>query len=126
MRLRLMILAASAATVLLVACGGGDSSGGDSMAPGSNAETQPPAVAGNQVAIKGFAYSPVDLTVSQGTAVRFTNEDSAEHTATAEGSGFDTGTIERGQTKTVKLERPGTFTYVCSFHPFMHGSITVK
>jgi plastocyanin len=81
---------------------------------------------GDAVTIKNFAYSPADLTVSRGTTVEFSNRDTTEHTATAGGGQFDTGSIGQGQTKAITLETPGTFSYVCSFHPFMHGTITVK
>jgi plastocyanin len=115
-------LAAFAAAMALTACGGG--SEGGSTNSGAASTTQ--ASAGDSVAIKDFAYSPPDLTVSRGSAVRFTNQDSTNHTATASGGAFDTGTIGKGQSKAVTLQSPGTFTYVCSFHPFMHGTITVK
>jgi plastocyanin len=81
---------------------------------------------GDAVGIKNFAYAPPSLTVSKGTAVKFTNEDTTEHTATASGGGFDTGSIAAGKTKSVTLDSSGTFNYVCTFHPFMHGTITVK
>jgi plastocyanin len=114
---------AACACLALTACGGS----GSSSSTASTAASPPQASAsGDAVSIKDFAYSPADLTVSKGTTIKFTNEDSTEHTATADGGGFDTGTIEKGQTKTVTLDTPGTFTYVCSFHPFMHGTVHVK
>ena len=39
---------------------------------------------------------------------------------------FDTGTIAPGKTKSVTLDKAGTFTFFCSFHPFMKGTITVE
>jgi plastocyanin len=110
----MLIVAACAAAVLLTACGG--SSDSDGTTGGG----------GGAVSIRDFAYAPADLNVSEGSTVQFTNEDSTEHTATAPGGAFDTGPIGKGQTKSVTLEKPGTFSYVCSFHPFMHGTITVK
>ena len=80
---------------------------------------------GAAVSIKNFAYAPPSLTMDKGSTVKFTNRDSTEHTATASGA-FDTGSIGEGQTKSVTLETPGTFSYVCTFHPFMHGTVTVK
>ncbi len=77
--------------------------------------------------IKDFAYAPADLTVANGTKLTFTNQDSTAHTATStDQAGFDTGTIEKGQTKSITVEQPGTYSYVCSFHPFMHGTVTVQ
>ena len=39
---------------------------------------------------------------------------------------FDTDTLTKGQSKTVILRKPGTYPYVCSFHPFMKGTVTVQ
>jgi plastocyanin len=39
---------------------------------------------------------------------------------------FDTGTIEKGTSKTVVLKKPETYAYICDFHPFMKGTIIVK
>jgi plastocyanin len=107
----MLITAATVCAVLLSACGSGDTS----MSASANAVT-----------IKNFAYAPANITVSKGTRVTLTNDDSTEHTATANGGGFDTGSISKGQSKTVSLDTPGTFPYVCTFHPFMHGTITVR
>ena len=38
---------------------------------------------------------------------------------------FDTGSIAAGASATVTFDEPGTFTYICSFHPFMTGTVTV-
>ena len=118
-----MLIAAVGAILLLVACGGSSGSGPSAdNSPGSSHSS----AGGAAVSIKNFAYAPANLTVSQGTTIVFSNEDSTEHTATASGGAFDTGSISQGQSKTVTLETAGSFSYVCSFHPFMHGTITVR
>lgn len=122
----LRVFVRAAALILLVAavglagCGGGGGSGttaGTTAAQSSGAQT---------VEIKGFAYSPADLTVARGTAVEFPNEDSSPHTVTAKSSGaFDSGTIQPGKSAELTFDEPGTFAYYCQFHPFMKGTITV-
>ncbi|MGI8711855.1 MAG: cupredoxin domain-containing protein [Solirubrobacteraceae bacterium] len=77
------------------------------------------------VAIKSYAYHPAKLVVKAGTKVTFTNHDQTAHTATAGGSGFDSGTIKPGASATVTFGKPGTYSYVCQFHPFMHGTVVV-
>ena len=116
----LIAVALVSAALAIAGCGGGgDSSGSGSTAAGTSK-------GGTAVAIKDFAYSPPSLTVAKGTTVEFTNEDSSNHTATSKPGGvFDTGTIGKGQSKSVTLDQPGTFAYFCSFHPFMQGKITV-
>jgi plastocyanin len=111
-----LIAVACAAALLLGACGGSSGSDGSMQPNGSGAA----------VTIKNFAYAPPSLTVDKGSTVKFSNGDTTEHTATASGGAFDTGSIGEGQTKSVTLDTPGTFSYVCTFHPFMHGTLTVK
>ncbi|MBV2359006.1 cupredoxin family copper-binding protein [Thalassococcus sp. CAU 1522] len=75
------------------------------------------------VTISGFAFQPAMLTIEVGTSVTFVNADSAPHTAT--GQGFDTGRLGRGDEATLTFAQPGTYDYVCRFHPAMTGRITV-
>jgi plastocyanin len=122
-----LIAAACSAALALGACGG--SSGSDASTQAAAGDTMGSTQAsggGDAVSIKDFAYAPPSLTVSKGTTVSFTNDDTTEHTATASGGGFDTGSIGPGKTKSVTLDSSGTFDYVCTFHPFMHGTITVR
>lgn len=81
---------------------------------------------GDTVTIKGFKFGPPDLTVKAGTTVTFVNDDTAGHTASAPSGEFDTGGIDRGERKTVTLDKPGTYMYICEFHPIMKAKVTVK
>jgi plastocyanin len=121
-----LIAAALAAAILLAACGGSSHSEGSTEAGSTASSAQSSGEGGDAVSIRDFAYSPPNLTVSEGTTVTFTNQDSTEHTATGSGGAFDTGSIGKGQAKSVTLQKAGTFSYVCTFHPFMHGTVTVK
>lgn len=74
-----------------------------------------------------FAFSPAELTVSVGDTVTWTNLDNAAHTATASVP----GTISSGDLKTddayeYTFEEGGSFQYICAYHPFMTGTITVE
>ena len=90
-------------------------------------QTAAQAPGGDTVTIKGFRYMPKDLTVSAGTSVTFVNDDTAAHTASAtEGSAFDTGGIDKGAKKSVTFDKPGTYAYICEFHPIMKGTVTVR
>jgi plastocyanin len=77
------------------------------------------------VAIANYAFKPAALTVKAGTKLTFTNHDSTAHTATTSTSGFDTGTLKPGQSATVTVTKPGTYSYICQFHAFMTGKVTV-
>jgi plastocyanin len=76
------------------------------------------------VEIADFAFGPADVTIAVGGTVTWTNTDDQAHTATSSGN-FDTGSIAAGATAGVTFDQPGTFTYICSFHPFMTATITV-
>ena len=78
------------------------------------------------VTIENFAFDPADLTVSVGDTVTWTNDDSAAHTATADGGSFDTGTIASGTAKSVTFSKAGTFTYHCTIHATMNGRVVVE
>lgn len=80
----------------------------------------------NAVTIANFTYSPVTLTIKVGDSVTWTNNDSATHTATADTGSFDTGNLTKGQSKTITFTNKGTFTYHCTFHPNMKGTLIVE
>ena len=79
------------------------------------------------VAIANFKYVPRSVTVAPGTRLRWTNRDAAPHTATAsDHEAFDTGTLRQGESKTVALNKPGTYRYLCEFHAFMTATVVVR
>jgi plastocyanin len=97
-----------------VACGDDVGSDGDSTD-------------GPTIIIKDVTFMAPDVTVAVGGAVTFDNQDNQAHTATGTGTGsFATDTIGPGTSKTVMFDDAGTFAYICSFHPFMKGSVTVE
>ena len=54
-----------------------------------------------------------------------TDDGPNSHTATANGGAFNTGILKQGQSATHTFTQPGTYTYFCQIHPFMHGTIVV-
>ena len=83
------------------------------------------AVQAATVDIKGFRYAPPAVTVKAGGTVDWTNGDTAPHTATAEDDSFDTGSLDKGDAGKVTFDEAGTFSYICTFHPFMSGTVRV-
>ena len=81
---------------------------------------------GSSIGIANFKYQPTPLTVSAGTRVTFSNRSGITHTATQNGGGFDTGRIKPGKAASVTFKRPGTYSFHCSIHHFMHGKIVVR
>jgi plastocyanin len=132
--------AATAIVILattLAGAGCGSNSGGNSgtaprPATGSASAPAPAAsatgapVQSATVDIRSFKYKPVTVVVKKGGRVRWTNSDTAAHTATADDRSFDTQTIDRGKARMVAMTTAGTFTYHCDFHPFMKATVVVK
>ncbi len=81
-----------------------------------------PAAAGT-LSFKEFAFTPAALTIKAGTTVTVTNHDSATHTWTATNKTFGSGDLATG--KTFTFTKPGTYSYICSIHASMHGTVTV-
>jgi plastocyanin len=122
-------------------CGGGDGSdsgsvatteagttteaGGDAAPSGNAPAPSGDAVRSAKVEIADFAYDPDPVTIEEGGKVIWLNKDSVAHTATAEDGSFDTGTIEEGKLASETFAKPGTYAYVCSIHPQMHGTVEV-
>ena len=78
------------------------------------------------VAIQNFAFSPASMTIHAGDTVVWTNMDSTAHTVTSDsGSELASQSIGNGQTYSHTFNTAGTYTYHCSIHPSMHGTITV-
>lgn len=77
------------------------------------------------VQIAGFAFNPPALTVAAGQSVTFVNDDSVAHTSTSDDGTWDSDHIPPGQSFSVELDQPGSYSYHCAIHPFMQGTIVV-
>ena len=77
------------------------------------------------VDISDYAYHKAAITVAAGTTITFTNHDDDPHTVTADDKSFDSKGLGNGDTWTHKFTKPGKYTYHCSAHPFMKGTIIV-
>lgn len=77
------------------------------------------------VGIADFKFGPAELHVPVGGSVVWTNNDGQQHTATSSTGAFDAGAIQPGASVTVEFTTAGSFTYICSFHPFMTGTVVV-
>ena len=76
--------------------------------------------------IAGFRFCPGTVRIAAGTVVRWTNGDSAPHTVTSRAGGqFDSGTFARGRSWSHRFEQAGTFSYYCTLHPWMEGTVEV-
>jgi plastocyanin len=107
-------------------CSNYSSPSGPSYGSPAPSPSPSPSPQSNTVTISGFAFSPASLTVAVNATVTWTNNDASAHTATSDGSTWDTGSIAQGGSKSVTFSTAGTFPYHCSSHPSMHGTIVVQ
>ncbi|MEO9824156.1 MAG: cupredoxin domain-containing protein [Paracoccaceae bacterium] len=87
-----------------------------------------PALAGttmHEVLIKSFTFEPATIQAKIGDTIRWTNEDLAPHTATADEFGWDTGELAKGASVEVVVTKGMETSYFCVFHPHMKGSIEI-
>jgi plastocyanin len=115
--------------VVLSACGNGvpqpaGSSGGASAVgtAGANLGTAAVKVASTDQ----LQFSPVSQTAGVGQIVQWTNPGSQPHTVTFDtASDLSDSLLAPGGTWEVKFTKAGTYTYKCTIHPGMDGTLTV-
>jgi plastocyanin len=130
----LAVLSSLLALALVAAgCGGGSDSGGGGNKKAKAPAPAKPATGGKaaQVTMKNIQYKPASVTVKKGETVTWTNEDAANHDVTKTGGpgpkfSSGTGNLKKGDTYKQTLNTPGQVKYVCTVHPGMEGTITVK
>jgi amicyanin len=94
-----------------------------SASPSASASAAPQGA--NAVDITNFAFAPATLTVPVGSTVTWTNHDEEPHTVAAGDGSFHSPGMGTGATYSFTFANPGTFDYMCSIHPFMHGTVVV-
>jgi amicyanin len=88
-----------------------------------------PNVVVKTIEIKNFAFDPPTLMVKSGSAVMWTNHDGVPHAIVFDiGSPvvYVSGPLSPGSTYYLSFTQPGTYTYHCSIHPSMKGTIVVQ
>ena len=115
------------ATFLIAGCSGSGPAAPPSSNPsitfGSQASTTP--VGGPSVNIDDFAFAPTTLTIPAGSTVTWTNKDGEPHTVVANDGSFHSPAMDTNGTFSFTFPIAGSFDYVCSIHPFMHGTVVV-
>jgi len=117
--LRLAIVALGV-SIIVSACGS------DSSSP-----TAPSTAAGVTVTIQGNnasnSYAPNPVSMRVGQTIAWRNADSITHTATQDSGRFNTGSVAAGATSAATMmNAAGTFTYHCTIHPGMVGTVSVQ
>jgi plastocyanin len=111
------VAVAVGASVLFAGCGG----------DGSADEQEPESANGVPIAITNFVYEPQELQIAPGTKVTWANKDSATHNVQ------DLSDLKipispdllQGYKFSITYDKPGTYPYNCSLHPYMTGTVKV-
>ena len=61
-----------------------------------------------------------------GATVTAVNQDGVSHTWTSDDDVWDSGGLASGESFEFTFDEPGEFSYFCSIHPQMTGTITVE
>ncbi len=133
LRLRHVLGSASVvflSVVLVAACGNSNSPSSPTPAP-SPSSGGASSTADVTITIVGMnggqSYSPNPATVKVGQTVSWRNADGVAHTATADGGGFNTGSIAPGATSApILMATAGSLAYHCAFHPTMVATLAVQ
>ena len=88
-----------------------------------------PSVAQNNVVpvtIDNFVFEPARVTVKVGTTVTWTNHDDIPHTVAAKDRAFKSKVMDTDESFAFTFATPGEYSYFCSLHPHMTGTIVVE
>ena len=87
----------------------------------------PGAATKNQIVIKDFHFTPQTLTVKSGEKITWINRDDEPHTIVSVEKQFKkSSALDTDQEFTTIAGAPGTYSYFCSVHPKMTGTIVVE
>ncbi|HEY7889696.1 MAG TPA: cupredoxin domain-containing protein [Steroidobacteraceae bacterium] len=80
------------------------------------------------VTITNYSFHPATLTVKKGTTVTWVNKDDDVHTIKSlDGpEAFNSPALDSGNQFGFTFHHAGTYHYICSVHPYMHGVIVVR
>jgi plastocyanin len=95
-----------------------------SAGPAPAAEGRKPVT--HTVTIDALAFLPAVVTVTAGDTIVWVNKDPFPHTVTSKAGGFDSRTIDPGESWRYKTAKKGQFEYLCTFHPTMVATLRVK
>ena len=76
--------------------------------------------------IKGSAFNPSSIQIDAGSTVTWKNLDALIHTVTAVDKSFNSGNIAADGSYSHTFSKPGSYSIICTLHPFMKATVVVK
>jgi len=77
------------------------------------------------ITIDNFTFSPAQPVVKPGTTVTWKNQDDIPHTVVSAGK-FKSKALDTDDSYSFTFTAAGDYTYFCSLHPHMTGTIKVE
>jgi plastocyanin len=127
----LVALAMLAFVAFLAGCSGATTTPGPTGTPGATGAAAvaclPDAVDGDAtVAVVDFAFQPLDITITAGQIVTWTNTGQAPHLIALDGGpACDDARIGPGGRTSIQFNEAREYTYHCGIHATMTGKVTV-
>ncbi len=109
----------------------GDKTMGSSASSGHNEQMQQSGSAVQEtdmITYKSFSVVQKSIKVKKGTTVTWVNEDNAKHDVTPDTETADfkaSDLFGKGESYSVTFNTVGKFSYFCSPHPYMKGTVEV-
>ena len=84
--------------------------------------------AAHQITIRNYAYGSGLMSISQGDTVTWTNQDSVSHDVVVTNGPvkFRSPMLTKGKSWSYTFSKAGAYSYTCSVHPDMRGTIVAK
>lgn len=82
----------------------------------------------SDITIDSYMFRPAVVTIAKGTTVVWVNKDDDVHTIKSKTGpeAFSSPALPTGSRYGFTFKRAGTYRYICSVHPYMHGVIVVR
>lgn len=90
------------------------------------ANAQQPSAKTAAVKIDNFTFGPPSFTVVVGTTVTWTNHDDIPHTVVSSDKVLKSKVLDTDEKFSYTFSKPGTYSYFCSIHPKMSGTVVVQ
>lgn len=88
--------------------------------------TPKPAARTVRTQMVNMAYARRSIEITVGTTIIWRNDDPLAHTVTATNRRFDSGLVAPGSTWKYTFSQPGSYSFTCTPHPFMKGTVIVR
>ena len=87
--------------------------------------TSQEAKSSNEVRVDNFTFAPQTLTVPANSIVTWVNKDDVPHVIASDQGVFKSKALDTDDKYSYTFTKPGTYTYFCSIHPKMTGTVIV-